>query len=138
MSSPQDQYAKSLRTSQEAVVEAVKSWTKSAQIAFGTPPGSPSGPFDPNQVIDQVFDFVEQMLAVQREFAKTLAATAPTGAAVARQTASTGAAVAKQTAPTGPAGRKQTASAGPRKGTNSVAASPRSQPRVRKGRPPHA
>jgi hypothetical protein len=122
MSSPQDQYAKSLRKSQEAVVEAVQSWTKTAQSAFGAPPDRSSGPFDPNQVIDQVFDFIEQMLAVQREFAKTLAATA----------ASAGEAVRKQTASAGEAVRKQTASAGPRKGTNSAAAAPRSQPRARK------
>lgn len=85
MSSPQEQYTEAMRTSQEAVVEAVESWTKSAQSAFGTPPGSPSGAFDPNQVIDQVFDFAVQMLAVQREFAKTLAATAASAGEAARK-----------------------------------------------------
>ena len=91
MSSPQDQYAESLRKGQEAVVEAVESWTKTAQSVIGAQLGGSSGPFDPNQVIDQVFDFAEQMLAVQREFAKALAAPAASAGEVARkQTASGG------------------------------------------------
>ena len=40
-------------------------------------PASPLRP-NPDQVIDQVFDFAEQMLAVQRQFAKNMAAVAKT------------------------------------------------------------
>ena len=77
MSSPTEQYSESIRKSQQAVVDAIEAWTKSAQSAFTAPtattlPGQPS----PDQVIDQVFDFAEQMLAVQRQFAKNLSAIA--------------------------------------------------------------
>ncbi len=86
MSSPQEQYAETLRSSQAAVVDAVESWTKSAQSALAAPDGGAAA-FDPNPVIDQVFTFAEQMLAVQREFAKTLAATAVSAGEAARDAA---------------------------------------------------
>lgn len=89
MSSPQEQYVEALRTSQEAVVQAMESWTKSAQSAFGQAGGSPAAGLEPNQVIDQVFDFAERMLEVQREFSKTLAASAASAAEAARNTAET-------------------------------------------------
>ena len=78
MSSPQDKYADAMRTSQAAVVAAFESWTKSAQRAIGAVPGV-GGPVEPQQVIDQVFDFAVKMLAVQREFAKSLASTGRIG-----------------------------------------------------------
>jgi hypothetical protein len=84
MSSPQDKYADAMRTSQAAVVAAFESWTKSAQRAIGAVPGV-GGPVEPQQVIDQVFDFAEKMLAVQREFAKSLASTAASAGESARQ-----------------------------------------------------
>jgi len=62
MSSPQDKYADAMRTSQAAVVAAFESWTKSAQRAIGAVPGV-GGPVEPQQVIDQVFDFAVKMLA---------------------------------------------------------------------------
>jgi len=77
MSSPTEQYTESLKKSQEAVLEAIQAWTKSAQSAFSTPAGL-VGQKNPDQVIDQVFDFAEQMLAVQRQFAKNMAALAKT------------------------------------------------------------
>jgi len=40
---------------------------------------------EPQQVIDQVFDFAVKMLAVQREFAKSLASTAASAGESARQ-----------------------------------------------------
>ncbi len=76
MSSPQEQYAEAVRTSQQAVVGAVESWSKSMQSALGQPQSSPTTEADLNQVMDQVFDFMEKMLEVQREFAKNLASTA--------------------------------------------------------------
>jgi hypothetical protein len=84
MTSPQDKYADAMRTSQQAVVAAFESWTKSAQSAIGTIPGV-GAPVEPEQVIDQVFDFAEKMLAVQREFAKSLATTAASAGESARQ-----------------------------------------------------
>jgi hypothetical protein len=89
MASPQDQYAEPLKAGQEAVAQAVDAWTKSAQRAFGTQPVGTSGHFDPNQVIDQVFDFAEKMLQVQREYAKTLTSTAASAAEAARTSVET-------------------------------------------------
>ena len=78
MSSPTEQYTESLRKSQEAVLDAMQAWTKSAQNAFSVPAAGFAGQPNPDQVIDQVFDFAEQMLAVQRQFAKNMAAVAKT------------------------------------------------------------
>jgi hypothetical protein len=78
MSSVQEQYTESLKKSQQAVLDAFEAWTKSAQSAFSTPGVTVPAQPGPDQVIDQVFDFAEQMLAVQRQFAKSLAATAAT------------------------------------------------------------
>jgi hypothetical protein len=84
MSSPQERYAESLKKSQEAlqqsqkaVVDAMQAWTKSASSAYKTPASSLPGQPNASQVIDQVFDFAEQMLKVQRQFAKNVAAAAP-------------------------------------------------------------
>lgn len=75
MSSAQEQYTESFKKSQQAVLDAFEAWTKSAQGAFSAPTvAAPS--LGTDQIIDQVFDFAEQMLAVQRQFAKSLAATA--------------------------------------------------------------
>jgi hypothetical protein len=87
MPTPQEQYAEAMRTSQEAVLGAVESWTKSFQSAFGQTPEVPSPSVDPNQVIDQVFDFAEKMLEVQREFAKNLAQAATSASATWREQA---------------------------------------------------
>lgn len=121
MSSAQEQYAESLRAGQEAVAAAIESWTKSAQTAIGTESAGTPESFDPNQVIDQVFDFAEQMLHAQREYAKTLTATA--GAAAA--------AVRKQTDAVTGAARKQADAATETAGKQADA--PRRQSRARKG-----
>jgi hypothetical protein len=73
MSSPSEQYVESVRKSQQAVLDAIETWTKSAQSALSAPSLGVTGQ-KTDQVIDQVFDFAEQMLAVQRQFAKNLAA----------------------------------------------------------------
>lgn len=113
MSSPQEQYAESLRASQEAAMQAVESWTKTAQSAFSAPTSSASAQLDPNQVIDQVFQFAEQMLQVQREFAKTLAATAVSAGEAAREQAeAAGDALRQQGEAATDAVRKQSKSAG--------------------------
>ncbi|MBA2445081.1 MAG: hypothetical protein H0V49_07100 [Nocardioidaceae bacterium] len=121
MSSPQEQYAESLRTGQKAVSNAVESWTKSAQSALGTPPASTSGAFNPSTVIDQVFDFAERMLQVQRDFAKTLSATAASAAESAReQTEAAAESIREQTS----AAKKQTSA--PRKQTSTAKKQPSS------------
>lgn len=111
MSSIQEQYAEAMRTSQEAVVGAVESWTKSVQKTFGQTPAIPEASVDPNQVIDQVFDFAEKMLEVQREFAKNLASTSTAlGGALREQAESAGQAVRQQAEYAGDAVRQQTGS----------------------------
>lgn len=76
MTNTPEQYAESLKKSQQAVLDAFEAWTKSAQSAFSTPTASLASPLRPEQVIDQVFDFAEQMLSVQRQFAKSMATAA--------------------------------------------------------------
>ena len=76
MTNPQEQYMESLRNGQQAVVQAMEAWTKSAQKAFGASSAGATSAVDPEVVIDQVFDFAEQMLAMQRRFAKALASSA--------------------------------------------------------------
>jgi len=87
MTSPQEQYAESLRSNQAAVVKAIEAWTKSAQNAFSNPAMPAPAPVDAVQVIDQVFDFAERMLAAQRDFAKSLAAQAASAAEAAAKAA---------------------------------------------------
>ena len=43
MSSPTEQYADSLKKSQEAVLEAIQAWTNSAQKAFSAPAAGLAG-----------------------------------------------------------------------------------------------
>jgi len=44
MSSPADQYNESLKKSQQAVLDAIEAWTKSAQNAFSVPTATLAGP----------------------------------------------------------------------------------------------
>jgi len=76
MTTPQEQYMESLRNGQQAVVQAMEAWTKSAQKAFGASSSGAASTVNPELIIDQVFDFAEQMLAMQRRFAKALASSA--------------------------------------------------------------
>ena len=76
MTTPQEQYLESLRNGQQAVVQAMEAWTRSAQKAFGGADSGTSGAVQPDVIIDQVFDFAEQMLAMQRRFAKALVSSA--------------------------------------------------------------
>ena len=66
-------------------MQAFATWTDTAKGAWATTPGAATPEVDPQQVVDQVFDFAEKMLAVQREFAKSLAATAASATEAARQ-----------------------------------------------------
>ncbi|SDQ18270.1 hypothetical protein [Quadrisphaera sp. DSM 44207] len=71
MSTPQEQYLQVMQQSQEAILTAVNSWTKTVQDVASGQLATP-GQVDPNRVVDQVFDFAEKMLEMQREFAKSL------------------------------------------------------------------
>ncbi len=73
MSTPQDQYAETFKQTQDTMMTAFNAWTQAFQQSFGQLPGA--SPVDPQQVIDQVFDFAAMMLNAQREFAKQLVAT---------------------------------------------------------------
>jgi hypothetical protein len=89
--SPQEQFTEAMRAGQQAMADAVQSWTKGLQGTFGAVPEGGAA-IRPEQVIDQVFDFAERMLEVQREFAKSVVATAAgvaTGAAAQAKDAAT-------------------------------------------------
>ena len=85
MSSPQDKYTDAMRQGQQAMTEAVETWTESAQKAMGCDAHHDRERSPPQQVIDQVFDFAEKMLQAQREFAKNMATTAASASESARQ-----------------------------------------------------
>ena len=72
-SQPQDQYRLLVQHSQEAFQSAVATWTKTVQDSMPSA-GVPSSPtqVDPQQVVDQVFEFAERMLAMQRDFTRNL------------------------------------------------------------------
>ena len=74
----QEQTLSSIRQSQQAVVDAVRAWANAAE---STVPESPSLPFasdlpTPKQIVHTSFDFAEQLLKAQREFAESVLAAA--------------------------------------------------------------
>ena len=73
MSQPQDQYRELVQQSQEAFQNAVATWTKTVQDTMSSA-GVPttSAQVDPEQVVNQVFEFAERMLAMQKEFTRNL------------------------------------------------------------------
>jgi hypothetical protein len=87
MSNPQDQYRDLVQQSQQAIQSAVDTWTKTVQDTVTALPSNPTQ-VDPSQVVDQVFDFAERMLEMQRDFTKNLLQSSATIAQnVARQSA---------------------------------------------------
>jgi 3-methyladenine DNA glycosylase Tag len=71
MTVPTDQYTQLVQQGQEAVRQAVESWTRTVRDAAAQFP-TVTQAYDPDKVIDQVFDFAEKLLSVQREFAKNV------------------------------------------------------------------
>jgi len=67
----QDQYIETFRQTQDTWAETVKSFTDDFQRTFGQPTKF-FGYVDPNETIDQVFDFWEKSLEAQRTVAKQL------------------------------------------------------------------
>ena len=69
MTAPQDQFTDVARHGQEAITTALRMWTENLQSMIGGSTSAQSGLPSPQQVVDNVFDFAEQLLASQREFA---------------------------------------------------------------------
>ena len=67
----QQQYIETVRQTQNAYVDAVSAWARSAE---GTTPGvQGAAPLPSAQdVLESSFDFAEQLLQAQREFARNL------------------------------------------------------------------
>ena len=82
MTTIQEQYSELIKQGQDASRAAIETWTQTFQQAAGQLSGS--GLISPNQVIDQVFDFADQVLNAQRDFAKQLLATSTAMAEKAR------------------------------------------------------
>ena len=80
-SSFQQQYLDAIREGQEAFANAIRAWSETTQRMFGDAAPAAAGQMpDPEQVIDTVFGFAEQMLAAQRDFAKRLVGAASSAA----------------------------------------------------------
>ena len=76
--SAQEHTLESIRTTQQAVVEAVRVW---AETVEKTVPATPTLPFadqlpTPQEIVHTSFDFAEQLLRAQREFTENLLAAA--------------------------------------------------------------
>ena len=70
----QEEFLNAVRKSEETVVEAIKTWVETVQsIAPKIPsvqvPGADKLP-KPQEVVANVYDFAEQLLATQRKFAE--------------------------------------------------------------------
>ena len=69
----QQPYQDLVQQSQEAFKNAVDTWTKSVQDTLGSVGVAPNAPqVDPQQIVDQVFEFAEGMLAMQRDLTRSL------------------------------------------------------------------
>jgi hypothetical protein len=74
----QEQTLNAIRQSQQAVVEVVHAWAQAAEKAVPETPSIPYADELPSakEVIQSSFDFAEQLLKAQREFAENLVAAA--------------------------------------------------------------
>jgi hypothetical protein len=73
MTASTDQFVDIAKRSQDVMTESVKTWAETLQGFAGqwTGNGRPQLP-DAGLAVDRMFDFAEQVLAHQREFAKTV------------------------------------------------------------------
>ena len=76
MTAPTDQFVDLANRSQEAVTTAVRTWTDSVQSFASTLAAGEGQLPDLQGAVDQYFDFVEKVLANQREFAQQWASAA--------------------------------------------------------------
>ena len=90
MATVQEQYAELIKQSQDASIAAIETWNRTIQQAFGQLPTAT--PINPEQVIDQVYDFAGQVLSAQRDFAKQVIATGTAAAEKVRDSVATAAA----------------------------------------------
>jgi predicted component of type VI protein secretion system len=72
----QEQTIKSIRQTQQVVIEAVRTWATAVEK---TMPESPALPFadelpSPKEIVQTSFEFAEKLLKTQREFAESLLA----------------------------------------------------------------
>lgn len=72
MTTPQEQFTDVVRRGQEAVTVAMHTWAENVQRLAGAAPLDAAKVPSAEEVVDNVFDFAEQMLSTQREFAKSL------------------------------------------------------------------
>ena len=80
LSDVQEQTLKVVRQSQQAVVDAVRTWAEAVETAIPELPALPYSDQLPTarEVVDTSFGFAEQILAAQHEFAQNiLSAAAP-------------------------------------------------------------
>jgi hypothetical protein len=96
---PQDQYLEAVRQGQDALVKATQLWSDNMQrmlTGASSAAGLAATPEQisaagqaatPEQIIDNVFGFAEQLLAVQRDFAKRLLQAASPAVDAAQSTA---------------------------------------------------
>ena len=86
MTAPTDQFVDIANRGQEAVTTAVRTWTDTVQTFASKLTAGQSPVTDLQGVVDQYFDFVEKVLANQREFANQWAsATVKASEAVTEQ-----------------------------------------------------
>jgi len=69
---PQNQFTDVARRGQEAVTVAMQTWAENVQRLAGAVPVDAVKVPSAEEVVDNVFDFAEQMLSTQREFTKSL------------------------------------------------------------------
>jgi prophage DNA circulation protein len=75
---PQDKYLEALRQGQDTYVKAIQLWSENVEKMLSGASSTTGQAPAPEEVIDNVFGFAEQLLAAQRDFAKRLVrATAP-------------------------------------------------------------
>jgi hypothetical protein len=76
----QEQTLKSIRQTQQVVIEAVRTWATAVEK---TMPETPALPFSdelptPKEIVQTSFEFAEKLLKTQREFAESLLAATTT------------------------------------------------------------
>ncbi len=76
--SAQEQTLKTLRDGQQAIIDSIRAWAEAVERIV---PQTPALPFSeqlpsPQEIVQTSFDFAEQLLKTQREFAENVLAAA--------------------------------------------------------------
>ena len=108
MTNPQEQFTELTRRTQENFKHLWEQWSqRSNELLKGIGGRSRSvgdTPGNPEEVLDAVFDFAENLIAQQRAFAKQMLHAASRGQQTIAQTADVGDSTASRTGPTGVVG----------------------------------